>query len=356
MLAALRPHPSLWQLIATGCRRHAFSISGSLSHRRTYILLHTTYNPSLDCPTLPQLVTSLAKPPKSIVLLATSRYATFLANDIGVLESHIATLFNPMSTMSSASLSPSDKPGIEVLAGVVDALPVLSTQEGNGIKARRQEGYTWLITDKAGIITTPWKENKSKDIDEFGAPIMRVSGRRTNWGNERPIPFIFTFPIRSAESVGACRAVVTLPLSNTLFQTGTLATVVRFNVGGWGDRLSPQPVLAENRLYRVEVPVMSLEGGRARSGRRLPLLPLTEPREVIACAGNILRGLKISEGGTTPASRELEVAVGRYFRDRGRRQEKVDVFAYITPQKPSGENGGEVDPWDTQKGKLRRMH
>ncbi|KAF8449892.1 hypothetical protein BDZ91DRAFT_768527 [Kalaharituber pfeilii] len=105
---------------------------------------------------------------------------------------------------------------------------------------------------------------------------------------------------------------------------------------------------------RVEVPVSSLEGGRVRSGRRLPFQPLTEPREVVACAGNILRDLTISEGGTMPASRELEIAVGRYFRDRGRRQEKVDVFAYITLQKPSAENEGEIDPWDTQKGETTK--
>ena len=126
--------------------------------------------------------------------------------------------------------------------------------------------------------------------------------------------------------------------------------------GGW-DTIS--------RVYRIEIPpppekVVREGGGGYQYTFRLPLTPLTPPRKVLHCAGNILRELSSLEDPTvgTPASRELESAVDRYLKENpqvspGR---KLDIFALITPPGCQAPGNGEVNPWNLQsRQKLRRV-
>jgi len=117
-----------------------------------------------------------------------------------------------------------------------------------------------------------------------------------------------------------------------------------------------------NRVYRIEIPPPRAPGGYKYTSR-LPLIPLTAPRQVLHCAGNILRELSSPEDPNTgiPASRELESAVDSYLKEnpQARPGRKLDIFALITPPGRKHPQWGRyegIDPWDLQSGqKLRRV-
>lgn len=259
--------------------------------------------------------------------------------------------------------------------------------------AGRNEGYSWLITDRKGIISpSPVAQleevngrgqkgdgDARKELDK-GPPkefqllennfesVHQVARGKSNIGTDeqKPVPLVFTFPAHGKY--------LTLPLANTLFQTGRLSTVARAGVckgpagglimfgsnrgerhsfgGGWD---------TVTRVYKIDIP--SEAGLQVNFGARLPLFPLTKPRKVFSCVGNILREVEAENGKTGyPASRELEQAVGAYLSSQPDhvRKQKLHIFAYITPDisplPPQGLGTIGVDPWELHEGaKLRRV-
>ena len=330
---------------------------------------------------------SLPHPPKSVLLLTTPYYASlFTSPSASLLAAHIATLLPVKS-----------KDCIDVLAAVVDDLPELPV-DASGRTARRNEGYSWLITDREGIISqalTPTPIGQLKEVNDrgqrgdegarenlgtvlskdpgndfgpLGHPIPPVVGRKSNIGDieQKSVPLVFTFP--------AHRKYLTLPLANTLFQTGRSSTVARVGVrkgpdgglimvgsGRWERHGPGEGWDTVNRVYKVDI---SCEAGLQMDfGVRLPLCPLTKPRKIFSCVGNILREVQAENGETgEPASRELEQAVNTYLSSQPDhvRKQKLHIFAYITPRTspPPPQNLGVagINPWELHAGaKLRRV-
>ncbi|KAI5787709.1 hypothetical protein DFH27DRAFT_528141 [Peziza echinospora] len=333
-------------------QENVFDPEHHIQSRKGIGILKSKFEAVTDRPTLPANAT-LQPPPKSIVLLTTPHYASFLTDDSGVLQSHISTLLTPAKADPATGSKPANDSAqdnnaeIEVLAAVVDDLPYLGGLARGAIlpPAQRTKGYSWLITDHSGIISP-------LGPTENVAEKKPSAGRMSNWGMEKPAPLVFVFPTAEGEAPKS----VTLPLANTLFQTGRFATFAKFSVSA-KDKKSPRPIeLRERPGYRVTIPA---EAGAAASQAhftsKLPLVPLTPPRQVMACAGNILRaveGESATEGkGGVPASRELEKAVDSYFSRGERSPGKVDIFACITPtEPPAGITPGRRDrehpnPW-----------
>ncbi|KAF8451780.1 hypothetical protein BGX38DRAFT_1269091 [Terfezia claveryi] len=367
-------------------RRNAItsSISGGVSrrhnnahHARDYMVFHTTYNPDDNLPHLPPALPPLPNPPKGILLLLTPLYAPLLTTaSSSLLASHLTTLLPPDNTST-----------IDILAAVVDDLPSYPSSPTNNaphtssiLTHQRNEGWSWLITDEEGLINrtlspsstgssatiqNPTTSSTEGNIDSHGRPVTKFTGRRANWGYELPIPLVFSFP--NGKSVA-------IALANTFFQTGRLATLGRVSVrkgleGGLimfddgGIHGAGKGWDTVNRVYRIVIPPLSKAEGDYKYTSRLPLIPLTAPRQILHCAGNILRELSLPEDPNTgiPASRELESAVDRYLMENpqvpaGR---KLDIFALITPpgcEYPQRDRTGGFDPWDSQSGqKLRRV-
>ena len=304
----------------------------------------------------------------------------FTSSSASLLAAHIGTLL-PVGSEDC----------IDVLAAVVDDLPEYPL--GASLHtARRNEGYSWLITDQEGVISRargpgrqPVEVNSKgqkdarkelgkgplgnqllgSDFDPLSHPMPRVTGRRSNIGagGQKPVPLVFKFPAHGKY--------LTLPLANTLFQTGRLSTVARIGVRrGPEGRLimvgSDQEVLHEgwdtvNRVYKVDIPCEA--GLQVDFGARLPLYPLTKPRKVLSCVGNILREVQAENGETgEPASRELEQAVNAYLSSQPDhlRKQKLYIFAYITPRTspPPSQDlvVAGINPWELHGGaKLRRV-
>jgi hypothetical protein len=128
------------------------------------------------------------------------------------------------------------------------------------------------------------------------------------------------------------RDTLRLPLANTVFQTGTPSTMIlstwtitgakreltlasKTNVSHHGIRMS------ERQKSSQIPPVLNI-----------PLIPLTMPRIVEGCMGNIIRRVVGPEGETIQASSELENVVPRFFRSRGQPPQSTVAWALVIPE------------------------
>lgn len=220
-----------------------------------------------------------------------------------------------------------------LFAAAVESLP--------GASGERVNGHSWLVTDHALPIRGP-----------------RVS----------PARFLtFTLPTTS----------LTLPLANTVFQTGTESTHLHLPATKTAVDIEVSAKLSETEIEEfahakedireaweelgelmelvgkkagiapvVPVPENSIEiklsAEVAQPGRvytQLPLRMLTPPRKVTAGMGNILRAIESVDGESksTGASRELEKAFTDYTASlpADDTREKLDVFARLTATKPA---------------------
>jgi len=129
------------------------------------------------------------------------------------------------------------------------------------------------------------------------------------------------------------RDTLRLPLANTIFQTGTPTTMFR----------SKWETVARGRQHHVQLiskTNVSHHGLRLSSrvscselvtAFSIPLVPLTMPRVVEGCMGNIIRRVVDSEGQSVQASSELEGAVPRFFRSRGQPAQATVAWALVIP-------------------------
>ncbi|KAK4165699.1 hypothetical protein QBC43DRAFT_314984 [Cladorrhinum sp. PSN259] len=128
---------------------------------------------------------------------------------------------------------------------------------------------------------------------------------------------------------------VTLPLANTIFQTGRShalsvsewtsmsGTVDAGNAWTMGSR-------GEKIVQSVILPIGSEHGSLLATS----LIPLTKPRKIVAGLGNILRQVEI-DSAETPASKELEAIIPTLLKKRSQ----------IPSQETEGASGGPIGVW-----------
>src|SRR5262245_60019994 len=92
---------------------------------------------------------------------------------------------------------------------------------------------------------------------------------------------------------------VTLPLANTIFQTGQESTLLACNweASERGFRLSRRQDKSYQRV------VCSQTETRGQSDFTVHLIPITPPRKMLACLGNIVTQIEV-DGSAIPASTE----------------------------------------------------
>jgi hypothetical protein len=131
---------------------------------------------------------------------------------------------------------------------------------------------------------------------------------------------------------GLRRDTLRLPLANTVFQTGTPTTMI---LSQWKTHA------VSNELKMVSRTKVSHHGIHLRYGKpservvcalSIPLIPLTVPRVVEGCMGNIIRRVVDPDGKSMQASAELENVVPRFFRSRGQPAQATVAWALIIPQ------------------------
>ncbi|KAF1939721.1 hypothetical protein EJ02DRAFT_252521 [Clathrospora elynae] len=125
-----------------------------------------------------------------------------------------------------------------------------------------------------------------------------------------------------------------LPLANTIFHTGrpTTMTLSTWKTHG---KAEPLTLLSQSNISHHSLRLLGHDPsmGHIISTLSIPLLPLTVPRRVEECMGNIIRRIVASDGEIVTASSELENVVPRFFRSRGQPAQATTAWALVIPAK-----------------------
>jgi hypothetical protein len=140
------------------------------------------------------------------------------------------------------------------------------------------------------------------------------------------------------------RDVWRLPLANTVFQTGSPTTMFYTK---WAVDAKEKMVNLEERAevthHGVSIGTAGLNtprnGNRTSSVLSIPLLPLTIPRPVEGCMGNIIRRVIGPDKESVTASSELEKVVPRFFQARGEPPQPTTAWALVIPKRKAKELG-----------------
>ncbi|TDZ73249.1 hypothetical protein CTRI78_v001407 [Colletotrichum trifolii] len=137
----------------------------------------------------------------------------------------------------------------------------------------------------------------------------------------------------------------TLPLANTIFQNGLESTLL---ASRWG-RAGPSSALELSHIAEQQTQDVnfSADFNGSQTTLEVPLVPITNPRKILAGLGNIIRQIEV-DGKPTPASKELELAVDKLF---ARRTQECHEF----PPGPVGVWAVVVPPATTQVKDLERL-
>ena len=145
-----------------------------------------------------------------------------------------------------------------------------------------------------------------------------------------------------------------LPLAQTLFHTGRVSTLVhtQYTATSGPEATALQARTSQNlHALHLTLPLSH------NWSTHFPLLPLTPPRLVRECMGNIISkvsqtpasGISSAEAAwkEQPASKELEAAVAEYFEERDVAPQPVSVWALVIPNylqtlERVEEDGGDV--------------
>jgi hypothetical protein len=223
------------------------------------------------------------------------------------------------------------KPGvqIETTSAIVDRLPAgVDEPEGS-------EGMAYML------FRDPPKA-KLEDRTVFQQSAQKpgsLTFRMPRWTEKR------NSPLKDFE--------LQLPLSQTVFTTGLVSTLIHRTFGWKGQPNSP--ALALFHEQKLESQTLQLPAMRGHKGTSLtlPLVPLTPFRKIEYVMGNIIRKLSSQPTGaiastksgqidqaegsevtdaSMPASEELEKSVSRYFEALDLQPETVSVWAFVVPR------------------------
>ncbi|KAI0899893.1 hypothetical protein F4806DRAFT_505986 [Annulohypoxylon nitens] len=124
---------------------------------------------------------------------------------------------------------------------------------------------------------------------------------------------------------------ITLPLANTVFQTGRRTTLFtsRWQRDIHGNLGLPETFIKPTQRIYPGVSVAD------HTSPLIPLLPLIPPRKIVAGLGNIVRQVEVN-GSPTPASKELEDIVPKVFDVRSKRDGSyspgpIGIWCWVIP-------------------------
>lgn len=230
---------------------------------------------------------------------------------------------------------PAATPNIHVLTAVVDGLcPHRGSRE-------MQHGFSIQLGMLASMLPDLWDDTTNA----------------TPSGRSDPEPSYLTVILRNKGNISA-----TVPLANTLFETGRPSTLL---ASEWGVRSLGRPFgaiyeqlrISEKRTQKIDL------SGISRTQKIFtysPLMPITHPRMIFECLGNILAKVSI-EGEPSPASKELQANIPRWLEARRSQSSDsehapgpVGVWALIIPGHLLGtaDNALEASPETIKKALL----
>ena len=256
-------------------------------------------------------------------IFVTPSFSKWLSDDTVFLRPALARLLRLNG--QSIPLSGNDN-SVHVLVAVVDKLGLTRNITGNdnlgAIKlSQGYDGIACLLTDQQNI-------NLREDYGHQESSEKNV---------------VFNFRLNQCHRLPGAEqgdwlspyssTVVKLPLANTIFQTGQLATL-RHSEWKWSNSISEwQRENPTKELAHVSLSWPSSlrdDTTNQELGLSIGLVPLTVPRRVDASMGNIVR--QLSNGfKPIPASQELEASISEYFKARKTPPHPLSVWALVSP-------------------------
>lgn len=215
----------------------------------------------------------------------------------------------------SALLSTFSRQDVRVLAAVVDDLHALGPDGGP------MAGLSVLQGDEGMLLPS---------VDAPAAP-------RSARSREAPRTASLRFSLPAEAPRGPLS--LNMPLANTVFHNGRDSTLLSCT---WTSQPNGTYTLAstsEKTLQEIALPGTS-------PFLSVPLIPVTPPRKILGCLGNIVSQIEV-DGAGVPASTELENEVQGVFDRRkaagnlSRDGMPVDVWALVST--PSGTVTGEIE-------------
>jgi hypothetical protein len=124
---------------------------------------------------------------------------------------------------------------------------------------------------------------------------------------------------------------LSLPLANTIFQTGSPTTMA---LSTWVKETGSTELKLKSKIHLSETSIKLRQDKNVepRSALAVPLIPITVPRVVEAGMGNILRRVTGPDGKSVSASEELEKVVPEYFKARNEPPQAMSVWALLIPK------------------------
>lgn len=131
---------------------------------------------------------------------------------------------------------------------------------------------------------------------------------------------------------------VTLPLANTVFYNSRRSTLLAYQWQAVGSR--PYKLVSQvEKESQMIVP--ALKSIQTHTSISVPLFPITEPRKVVFCLGNIVRQTEV-DGRETPASRGLEAVIPQLLAARSKANPQscntASIWALVIPPEVMGTN------------------
>ncbi|KAK1754936.1 hypothetical protein QBC47DRAFT_382218 [Echria macrotheca] len=257
------------------------------------------------------------------VVLASRSLASWLQD-----ATFLSQLVRPLVPASSAAACADDdgageaSRGISLLGAAVDAIPIPSSYVSGGFKRyTAAEGLSVLHGEVDDILPGIWEMDLSESPSSSSSPALEFHVPGVGGGEEQKAGLE-----------------VTLPLANTLFDNGREWTLL---ASRWVHSSSSSGMSLVEMVERSGGAKIMLRGTETtRSHIRVPLVPITKPRRVVAGLGNILRQVEV-DGRPVPASKELEEVIPKLLAARTDTAAvgPIGVWAVIYPESVARDGG-----------------
>lgn len=250
------------------------------------------------------------------VVLVTPSFAPWLSKESDFLRRTLRRTYSAAFARVTGRLT------VHVLCAVVDKLPAGRTIDTK--TTVHKEMATRKLSPPVGDVGY---EGIAVATLPASASILSTSPRSAQRG---AIDFVFS---RDTTDNKVCSETWRVPLANTVFQTGSPSTMFlsQWSIVGQ-DKSCELEREVDVSHHTVRMTSATLPVSQVASALGIPLVPLTLPRRVEGCMGNIVRSVLGEDGVPITASSELEHAVPQYFKSRSEPAQPTTAWALVLPK------------------------
>ncbi|QDS76046.1 hypothetical protein FKW77_005404 [Venturia effusa] len=271
-------------------------------------------------PLSPSSIAGIEDSFEQAIFLFTPGFAQPLAYDVQFLDRVVNRLLEKL---------PDDHPNVraalkrlDVAVAVVDRLPMPGRRHSKrlAVNDHGSEGMSYVVSTKSELnVANDTSRSAKPNPDETKTLSLRI-------GNAQAYDAADVHS-QSTQTIMSQRFEIRTPLASTLFQVGQ-PSIMSLSSWEWREaegRYKLQQESIESPSH-ISFSYPFVHG----STLSMPLVPLTQPRKIVAGMGNVIRQIAGNTESIT-ASQELEPAVNSYFTAKELPPSAVNVWALVIP-------------------------